>query len=431
MFNKVKGTQDILDYSLVAFVLDQFKQHANTYNFSQIEVPILESTTLFHRSLGLQTDVVSKEMFIIQPVAQADPSDSIRADSSDKERICLRPEGTAGIVRAFVENGIQQLPWKVFIAGPMFRYERPQKGRQRQFTQISMEVIGSAAIETDAQLITMLDRFFAERLKPFNCYVLELNFLGCAEDRHNYKQLLLDYLNAQGIVPQLCPTCQVRLESNYMRIFDCKNAACQELYKDVPKITQALCEPCAGEWQILQESLDILSVNYRLNPYLVRGLDYYNKTVFEFTSDVLGAQSTFCGGGRYDQLVGHISGKKDAPSVGAGIGLERLLLALEPIKDQLMMPQSLPLQVIVPLSRQQHGLALLLADELRAHNLCVEVLIEGDSMKSMMRKADKLGAAHVLIIGPDEQAAKEVTLKNMITGQEQRVAQVDVILMLK
>jgi histidyl-tRNA synthetase len=413
MFSRIKGTQDILDLTLFNFIVDKTKDHLNVYHFTQIEVPILESLELFHRSLGETTDVVNKEMFTIKSHSQ----------ESD-EGICLRPEATASIVRAFVENNVQQSPWRVFTVGSMFRYERPQKGRYRQFNQISMEVIGSQSVMEDAQFITMLDRLFHERM-GINNYALIINYLGCSHDRTAYEAKLKNFLNAVD-VSQLCALCIKRKDKNILRIFDCKNEQCQTIYKDAPHITDCLCATCAHEWHELQNTLELLSISFTHKPTLVRGLDYYNKTVFEFVSGALGAQNAFCAGGRYDQLVKQVGAKEDKPSIGAALGIERLMLILEPLKETLQLPQLPALHVIIPVSPPQQSVALLLADTLHAHNLVTEVLLEG-SMKSMMRHANKLAATYCLIIGDDEQQKHEVIIKNMVSGTEERVAQVDVV----
>ncbi len=414
MFFRVKGTQDFLDLTLFNFIVDKAKQHLALYHFTQINTPILEHVALFNRSLGQYTDVITKEMFLIAPHGQ-----------QEDEGICLRPEATASVVRAFVENGVTQTPWKVFTYGPMFRYERPQKGRYRQFNQMSMEVIGSQSIMQDAQFIKMLDRLFHERI-GFNNYALLINFLGCAQDRISYEKKLKKFVDTAG-AGKICDNCMVRKEKNIMRIFDCKNPQCQAIYQDAPYITDSLCASCAQEWQELQDTLELLSVSFNPKPTLVRGLDYYNKTVFEFVSDALGAQNAFCGGGRYDQLVSQIGGKVDQPSIGAAFGIERLILLLEQVRTTLTLPHAPRLQVIIPLTQAQQSVALLLADELQAHNLATEVLLEGDSVKSMMRQANKLGAQFCLLIGEDEQRTHEVTVKNMVTGTEEKMAQIDVV----
>lgn len=421
MISRVKGTQDFLDLTLYDFIIDQARSHLAVYNFTHVDTPILEPLELFQRSLGEFTDVVSKEMFVIESKKEATPDES--------ERICLRPEATASIVRAFVENGVQQTPWKVFTYGPMFRYERPQKGRYREFHQLSVEVIGSSSISQDAQLIKMFDRFFHEKLK-LNNYALLINFIGCFEDRKAYLLLLKDFLNSPE-AGGICDQCMERKQRNVLRVFDCKNVRCQQIYQKAPFIADNLCESCMGEWTLLQEELSLLSVNYAYKPTLVRGLDYYNKTVFEFTSENLGAQNAFCGGGRYDQLAGQIGGKQDQPSIGAAMGIERLMLLLEQNMQKISLPQKPALQVIMPFSKDQHILALLLADELHAHGITTETILEGESIKNMMRKANKLGAAHAIMLGEDEQKNRSVTVKNMVTGDQETIAQTELVNYLK
>jgi histidyl-tRNA synthetase len=292
---------------------------------------------------------------------------------------------------------------------------------------MSIEVIGSASVLQDAHFITMLDRYFHEKLQTNN-YALLINYLGCAADRAAYNQKLKTFLEAASA---LCSQCYVRKEKNILRVFDCKTEACQVLYEDAPTITDNLCEPCNKEWGSLQDELELLSVSFVHNPKLVRGLDYYNKTVFEFVSNALGAQSAFCGGGRYDTLISLLGGKQDQPSIGAAFGIERIMLMLEPIKDTLPLPVLPALNVIMPLSPAQQPIALLLADQLLAAQLVTEVLLEGDSIKSMMRHANKLAAKYCLLLGDDEQATNTVTIKNMVNGTQERIAQVEAVRYLK
>ncbi len=418
--SRVKGTQDFLDLTLYNFIIEKTRHHVAGYHFQEIITPILEHTSLFTRSLGEHTDVVSKEMFIIKS-EHDNPADQNKS-------ICLRPEATASIARAFTEQPPSLLPWKVFTYGPMFRHERPQKGRFRQFNQVSLEIIGTASILQDVQLITMLDRFFHETLILAD-YALLINFLGCPADRKSYEAVVKKFLDTHA--SSLCATCLTRKEKNILRIFDCKNESCQELYKTVPPIIKSLCPHCVAEWNQLTEQLELLSVSFVWNPTLVRGLDYYSKTVFEFVSNALGAQSTFCAGGRYDQLIGIIGNGHDQPSVGAAFGIERIMLLLEPIQSQLAIPQPRALHVIVPVAPEQQPLALLLADTLLAHNLTTEVLLEGHSLKSMMRTANKMGASYCLIIGAQEQEEGAVTIKNMANGTETRIPQVDAVKLLQ
>ena len=242
MIQKTKGTQDFLDLTLFNFIITKIKPHLNMYHFIEIATPIVESLELFQRSLGKETDVVTKEMFLIDTPEK-------------KEKICLRPEGTAPTVRAFIEQGTMQTPWKVFSYGPMFRYERPQKGRYRQFHQVTIEVIGSASVCEDVQLIKMLDRLFTNVFFLDN-YGLAINFLGCYEDRDRFKELLRIFLD--NIEESICQTCLVRKEKNILRIFDCKNENCSNIYQNAPHISDNLCKNCENEWQVLQEQLRML-----------------------------------------------------------------------------------------------------------------------------------------------------------------------------
>jgi len=413
MIPRVRGTRDILDPRLLFFAMKSITKHLQKYHFQQIITPILEPLALFKRSLGQETDVVSKEMFIVG---------SSSAEKNEDE-ICLRPEATASVVRAFIEEGIQIVPWKVFLFGSMFRYERPQKGRYREFYQCSLEIIGGQSLAYDAQLLVMLDRLFRQVCK-LEAFALHLNFLGCPQDRVVFKQYLAEFLEAH--LSSLCVTCVKRKDTNILRVLDCKNENCQKLYAQTSSLIDHLCTPCTTEWRELCERLEELSVPFVHMPHLVRGLDYYNKTVFEFVSPLLGAQSTFCGGGRYDQLVAQLGGKEDQPSIGAAIGLDRLVLLLESVQEQLAIPYEPKLFAIVPLSAEQHSLALHVADALSTEDLHVEVFFDG-SIKSMMRKADKAGAKAVLFLGQDEQATGTVKVKQMQSGHEETVKQHELV----
>jgi histidyl-tRNA synthetase len=408
MISRIKGTQDILDLTLLNFVLEKTRAHLASYNFSEIITPVLEPTELFKRSLGLQTDVISKQMYTL----------------GEHHEICLRPETTASTVRAFVENNIQHTPWNVFSYGPMFRHERPQKGRWREFYQINIETIGVPSTSYDALFIKMLDSLCSQHLRIEN-YTLHLNFLGTPHDRAAHKQALLTFLEKHAHT--LCQTCLTRKDANTLRIFDCKSPTCQELYTHAPRITDYLCPESDREWRQLKEHLDLLSVTYIEEPTLVRGLDYYNKTVFEFVSHDLGAQSAFCGGGRYDHLVKEIGGNEDQPSIGAAFGVGRLMLIMEHIKDRLPLSQPKTLSIIIPLGPEQHSLALLVADALHQHNICCTVLLDDSSLKSKMRKTNKLGAKWVILLGPEEQETHHAKLKNMVTSTEEVVAQTELV----
>lgn len=427
MIPRVKGTQDFLDLTLYNYIIETIKKYLVLHHFTEIATPIIEYTSLFQRSLGEHTDVVGKEMFILEA---RDVEDSSAAGHGEPSRttMCLRPEVTASTVRAFIDNHIQTTPWKVFSYGPMFRYERPQKGRFRQFHQLDLEIIGSSSVSQDVHLITSLDRLFHETFK-LNNYALVINFLGTREDRVLYREKLGAFLDT--VADRMCKTCADRREKNMMRVFDCKSATCQALYDKAPHIVDHLSEASRAEWHLVQEQLEALSVSFSYNPKLVRGLDYYNKTVFEFVSNDLGAQNTFCGGGRYDHLAQELGAKEDAPSIGAAIGIERLMLLLEPIQSSLAIQPLPALHIVMPYSERQLTLGLLVADTLQAAGLCTDIFVEGDSMKNMMRKANKYGARYCIIIGDDEQQKNEVTIKDMITGEDLHVAQRDMIATLK
>lgn len=413
MIARVRGTEDLLDLTLYNFIVGKTQEHFGRHNFNQISTPILEHTQLFVHSLGTSTDVVSKEMYII--------------DGDQENSICLRPEVTAATIRACFENHIDRFPWKVFNIGPMFRRERPQKGRLRQFHQISIEVIGTSAIGQDAQFIKMLDTLFSNVFKIEN-YALKINFLGCSSDRVTHKEKLIAFLN--GLVDQICPTCIERKDKNTLRVFDCKNETCKSLYTQAPRLTDCLCTTCAQEWHTLQTLLQLTSVNYIIDTNLVRGLDYYNRTVFEFFSKDLGAQDTFCGGGRYS-LGREVGAKQDYESIGAAMGIERLLLLLEPLQHQLALTQPPVLHVILPLANEQDALALLLANTLQQNKLATDIVFEKASMTNMLKKANRTGAKYVLILGEQEQLDGAVTIKNMMTGHTETVKQTEVINFLK
>lgn len=403
---KVKGTQDFVDLKLYNYIVDAANKYLEANNYKQIMTPIIEHLDLFKRSLGITTDVVNKEMFIIQQ------------EGEEKNPICLRPEATAATMRAFLENGIQNIPWKVFSVGPMFRYERPQKGRFRQFHQLNIEFVGSDNVYQDAEFIKMLDKLFSSKLKLDN-YALHINYLGSFEDRKNFSTVLKKFLDS--VADKICKTCSDRKDTNTLRVLDCKNPDCQTIYNSAPKTAEHLSSESKKEWQTLQDVLEMLSVSFVINSKLVRGLDYYNKTIFEFVSSDLGAQSAFCGGGRYDGLVKEISdGKQDVPSMGAAIGIERLMILLE---NRELDVQEDPLHVIMPLSEEQFVLAMLVEQELLKANFAVETILERSSLKSMMRKANKMGAKYSLIIGEDEQKNRTVLVKNMVNGQENVINQ--------
>lgn len=413
MFKKVKGVADIFfEMPYWTGVQKKIEAHVQRYNFSKVELPILEHVPLFTRGLGSDTEVVSKQMFIIA------------ARGTSEDSVCLRPEGTAGTMRAFLENQSQLVtPCKVFSYGPMFRYERPQKGRMREFHQFNLELIGSASILEDAHMIKMLHSLFSEVLKVPD-FILKLNFLGQREDRAAFTTAFVNFLTPHTL--KLCADCQSRILSNPLRVLDCKSEECHKVFADAPKLSNYFSDSSRAQWQLLRDTLQELSVTFVIDNNLVRGLDYYNKTVFEFISLNLGAQNTFCGGGRYDDLAEQLGSKQQVPALGCAMGMERLLMILEPQRDRLSEKQ-VTLSCIIPMEQAQQILALHLADYLQFHGKAIDVILDDGNIKNKMKKANALKATYVLILGPDEQNNNTVMVKNMITGEQEVVLQPEVI----
>lgn len=410
MINRVTGTEDILDCSLLNFVLTTLQKKLTTAHFSHIQTPILEYTNLFVHSLGDQTDVVSKEMYTF--------------NSDTEKSICLRPEMTASTIRACIENGIERFPWKVFSYGPLFRRERPQKGRLRQFTQFNMEIINAPSIMHDAFFISYLHTLFTDSFK-FNDFIIKINFLGCSPDRLQHKTALTDFL--QSNIANLCQTCVTRSTTNTLRVFDCKNSTCQSLYENAPILTHYLCTECTTEWTTLQNTLHMLNVSHTIDTKLVRGLDYYHKTVFEFCATTgLGSQNTFCGGGRY-KLGGELNSNKNFDSIGAAIGIERLLLILENNTANLNLPCEEKLTVIIPMTHKQDALGLLLMQSITNNNIHCDIILEKASMTNMLKKANKMNAHFVIMLGETEMMQGTATLKNMISGSTTIVQQTELV----
>jgi len=404
LITRVRGTEDLLDLTSWNKVCAVMHKILAVHAFSEIRTPSIEKTELFVRAVGTDTDIVSKEMYTFA--------------SQSEGSICLRPELTAPMVRAFYENTAAQSPWKVFQFGPAFRHERPQKGRNRQFYTCSIEVMNAPSLGHDIAFITMLNRMFAALgIKDF---VLNLNFLGVSEDRSSHRLALREFLVKNDA--ELCQTCRVRRDKNVLRVFDCKNEVCQALYKGAPQLSEYFCENSAAEWARLQKELQLLSVNFILNPMLVRGLDYYNGVVFEFTSNELGSQSTFCGGGRYD--LSAALGKKEAlPCVGAGVGLERVMMILESQKNILVSAEALlHLVAIVPLDAAQESLALQVADSLFEAGVTAEIIFDGVGIKQKMKRADRFNAAFAVVLGDREALAGVAMVKTMATGENAEVA---------
>ena len=368
------------------------------YGYHPVQLPLLEQTCLFKRAVGEETDVVSKEMYTF-------------ADRND-ESITLRPEATAGVVRAMIQHGKLQQPQRVYVEGPMFRYERPQKGRSRQFSQVSVEVLGVAGAAQDAELISLCADLF-RRLNILDLLTLEINTIGLAEERHAFQQALVAYL--QQHTDALDEDSRRRLTTNPLRILDSKNAAVQQVLDGAPILDDYLGEASRNHFAQLCALLDALGIAWQRNPRLVRGLDYYCHTVFEWTTDALGAQGTVTAGGRYDGLIEQLGGKP-TPAAGFAFGIERIMLLAQQ-RDIFHMPQ--PLVYAIATADAHLSLLLPLVQTLRARGISVVAHNQIQPLKTQIRKADQEGAHYALIIGDDEAATHSAALKNLRDGSQQ------------
>lgn len=367
-----------------------------TYAFSEVRLPVLEPTELFVRCIGEETDIVSKEMYAF--VDQGGDS------------ICLRPEGTAGSVRAYLQGGLTRAGvQRWFYVGPMFRRERPQKGRLRQFQQIGVEMFGAGGPIEDAEILAMAHRFLSELgITGLN---LEINSLGCPACRPSYRDALVAYLNVRSAA--LCETCRERINKNPMRVLDCKVASCQAQLNHAPEMVNHLCEACATHFSGLQNALQALDVPYRINARIVRGLDYYNRTAFEIVTDQLGAQGTVLAGGRYDGLVEELGGPATS-AIGFAAGIERLAMLLGEAED-------VGVDVaVVALGEPVITYALQQAALLRDQGLKV-VFCGGGNAKRQFKTADREGARFVVVIGEDEMKTGQLTLKDMKSGEQRQL----------
>lgn len=397
----IKGTQDVLpsDTYKWQFVERLFLDTAKLYGFNEIRIPTFEDKSLFIRSVGDTTDVVQKEMYTF-------------TDLGGRE-LALRPEGTAGINRAVIESGLinEALPVKLCYDLSCFRAEKPQAGRFREFHQLGMELFGSHSPAADAEVIAFVSDFF--NTLGLTNISLEINSIGCPNCRKNYHAALKEYFEARKA--DLCDTCLTRLDKNPLRILDCKSPVCKEIAKDAPIGLDYLCDECREHFEGLKKRLDALGIAYTVNPRIVRGLDYYTKTVFEFVSGDIGAQSTVCGGGRYDGLVKSLGGA-DQPGIGYAMGIERLLMVLEAQGIQIPKPSPCDLY-IASMGENASVFAMKLASDLRNEGFAAESDLIGRSLKAQMKYADKIGAKYSMVIGDNELAEGRAKVKNMSTGE--------------
>jgi histidyl-tRNA synthetase len=418
MIKAVRGTRDLLppDTDLWNRVEAKVRDLFARYNFHEIRTPIFEDTSLFARSVGEETDIVTKEMFTFE--------DRARAQSERSQSLTLRPENTAGVVRAYIEHGLFKTGTlqKLYYIGPQFRRERPQKGRYRQFFQIGAEMIGppTAGSESpilDAELLEMLATLLDE--VGLRGWQLQLNSVGCAEDRARYNQALRDAL--KPVVHQMCVDCQRRAETNPLRVLDCKVPEDQPIIEKLPKIGAYLDEPCRVHFQVVRAMLDAVGVPYAINERMVRGLDYYTRTTFEFTHGGLGAQSAVLGGGRYDGLSESLEGPK-APGIGFAIGEDRLILALQSEGEQV----NETLQAFVaPLGEGMNDHALKLARELRRAGVSADLGDESFRLKKSFELAEKARAKYIVIVGENEVAGDTFAVKNLASGEQVSVARAE------
>lgn len=393
----LNGFKDILPEEVVLWnrVEKTARSLLQRFDFDEIRLPILEKTELFARSIGEATDIVEKEMYTFP-----------------EKQITMRPEATASMVRAYIQHGlyVKKPVQRLFTIGPMFRHERPQKGRLRQFHQLSVEVLGSENGRIDAELMALASQFFDEIGVSVS---LELNTLGCPECRPDFRRRLLDFLEAKKEL--LCEDCRRRIGTNPLRVLDCKQQGCRQQVIDAPSIQEHLCSGCDDHFAGVQKFLTALGITYRLNKFMVRGLDYYCRTTFEFLTADLGAQAAVCAGGRYDGLVEQLGGPKVA-GIGFAMGLERLVLLLLQNSGTL---EATALDLFVAgLGERATDRAYALVNQLRRRGMRVAMDHEGRSLKSQMKQADKASASFVLIIGDDELKNNAGLLRNM-ASQEQ------------
>lgn len=402
----IKGTNDILpeESNKWQFVESKMLETALQFGFKEIRVPVFEHTEVFLRSVGDTTDVVQKEMYTF--------------DDKGGRSITLRPELTAGVIRSAIEKGLVNgaLPQKLCYIGGCYRYEKPQAGRLREFHQFGVECVGAASPNADAEVISLaksvLDNIGIKNIS------LEINSIGCPECRKEYHKALKEYFSANA--DSLCDTCKDRLDRNPMRILDCKSPVCKKIAENAPVVIDFLCEDCRDHFEKVKAHLNAMGIDFKVNPKIVRGLDYYTRTVFEFVSGDIGAQSTVCGGGRYDGLIGQMGGPK-TPSLGFAMGIERLMMVLSAQNAELPEAPTCDL-FIATLGENALLKASNLCRLLRDEGYKVQTDICGRGLKAQMKYADKIGAKFTLVLGDNEVESGKAVLKNMSNSAEKEIA---------
>lgn len=395
------GTEDILPAKSGEWqtLETMMRDTADKFGFAEIRIPTFEETALFCRGVGETTDVVQKEMYTV---------------TAHESSYTLRPEGTAGTIRAMLQNGLlnEALPQRVYYILSCFRHERNQRGRLREFHQFGVEMAGAQSPKADAEVISLASQVL-DRVGVKNTE-LRINSIGCPGCRKTYHAALRAYFEPHRAA--LCETCQERLERNPMRLLDCKEERCKQIGKDAPSILDYLCEDCGTHFDALKKNLGLLAISYTVDPRIVRGLDYYTKTVFEFVSPVGGTQLTVCGGGRYDGLIEQLGGNP-TPALGFGMGLERLLLVLREQGDSLAEKRGLDL-FLIPMGEAAEDRVMQLTAKLRAEGLSAQIDLMGRNLRKQMAYADKIGARFTVVIGDNELAENAATVKNMKTGEK-------------
>lgn len=403
MIQKLKGTRDILpnEIEIWQYIEKVAKDIFENYGYNEIRVPVIESLELFQRGVGEETDVVQKEMYAFE--------------DKGGRKIALRPEGTAGVVRAYIENGLSSMPspMKFWYRMPMYRYENVQKGRQREFYQLGVELLGSGSYMADVETIEMCFRLF-ERLN-IKDIELNINSIGCMECRKDYVKALKEYIKPK--LDKYCDTCKSRFEKNPMRILDCKEEKCKELNKNAPVILDYLCDECKTHFENVKRMLNELEIPYKIDANIVRGLDYYTKTVFEFVSKIDGL--TVLGGGRYDGLIEELGGAK-TPAIGFASGMERLIEIFKDNNKDLDLQRNMDIFVAY-IGENANSYATKLVRDLRNIGIFAEKDIMERSIKAQFKYADKKQAKFVLTIGDTEIENKKAMMKNMKTGEEEEV----------
>lgn len=402
----IKGTKDVLPSEVYKnqYIEATCLTVAENFGYKEMRTPVFEHTELFQRGVGDTTDVVQKEMYTF--------------DDKGGRSITLRPEGTAGAARSFLENGLsnEALPQKICYLTSCYRYEKPQAGRLREFHQFGIECFGATSPLADAEMIALAKQIFDELgVKDLH---LEINSIGCPTCRAEYHKALKEYFASR--VDELCDTCRDRLDRNPMRILDCKSPVCSEIAKGAPVVLDYLCDECKEHFEKTKSYLDAMNIEYIVNPQIVRGLDYYTKTVFEFVADSIGAQGTVCGGGRYDGLIEELGGQH-TPSLGFGMGLERLQLVMEAQGCEFPEP-SRPDLFIVAIGDKATLKAVEIAKDMRDEGYSVVYDLNGRSLRAQMKYADKINAKYNVVIGDNEVDAKSAMLKDMATGEQSEIS---------